>query len=64
MLANFPPMVKRLKHLLRESQSRSPNPKYLALALARPGDKDRALEWLGREYAERSEARFIDEETR
>jgi hypothetical protein len=48
MLANFPPMVKRLKHLLRESQARFPNPKYLALASPRPGDKDRALVWLGR----------------
>jgi hypothetical protein len=27
-------MVKRLKYLFRESQSRSPNPKYLALAWA------------------------------
>jgi hypothetical protein len=56
VLANFPPLVKGLKHLLRESQSRSPNPKYLALAWARLGDKDRALEWLGREYVEQSEA--------
>jgi len=56
VLANFPPMVKRLKYLLRESQSRSPSPKYLALAWARLGDKGRALEWLGREYAERAEA--------
>jgi len=63
VLANLPPMVKWLKHLLRESQSRSPNSKYLALAWARLGDKDRALEWLGREYAERLETRFIDEET-
>jgi len=39
-----------------------PQPQYLALAWARLVDKDRALEWLGREYAERSEARFIDEE--
>jgi hypothetical protein len=54
VLANFPPMVKRLKHLVRESQSRSHNPKYLALAWARLGDKDRALEWLGREYAKLS----------
>jgi hypothetical protein len=44
MLANFPPMVKRLKHLLRESQAHSPNHKYLALAWAQLGDKDRALE--------------------
>jgi hypothetical protein len=44
MLANSPPMVKRIKHLLRESQARYSNPKYLPLAWARLGDKDRALE--------------------
>jgi hypothetical protein len=49
-------MVKRLKHLLREAPSRSPSPKSLAIAWARLGEKDRALEWLWREYAERSEA--------
>jgi len=42
--------------LQRESQARYQNPKYLALAWARLGDKDRALEWLKRGYAERSEA--------
>jgi len=57
-------MVKRLKHLFQESQSRSPNPNSLASAWAWLGDKDRAPEWLGREYAERSEARCIDEKTR
>jgi hypothetical protein len=64
VLANLPPMVKRLKHLFQESQSRSPNPNSLASAWAWLGDKDRAPEWLGREYAERSEARCIDEKTR
>jgi serine/threonine protein kinase/Flp pilus assembly protein TadD len=42
--------------LQRESQTHYHNPKYLALAWARLGDKDRALEWLKRGYAERSEA--------
>ncbi len=45
-----------VNRLQQESQTRYANPKELALAWARVGDKDRAMEWLERGYAERSEA--------